>query len=361
MTSYGPAASLSREELVREAEARLDHRELAGVVDLLRCAQAKGADPNQCAAMRWMAHMLRGDFESAWRENDELRQRNAPDPHRFWLREDIAGKRVMLRSLHGFGDAVQMFRYVPRLLETVSKLIVEVPPRMVCISPYFDSMAKAELITWGENAPAVAPAWDVQCEVMELPYIFRTVCSELPIRQNYLSLPQAEVERVRAAMGPSRGRRVGLVWSAGEWNPARCVPIELLRSVVEVDGCEFWSLQGGQTAGHWNSFADSFPATCRDRLRDAAECGQGILTLATVISELDLVISVDTLAPHLAGALGVPAWVMLQQSADWRWMADREDSPWYPSLRLFRQPRQGDWGAVVEAVRGSLRTLSGRR
>jgi ADP-heptose:LPS heptosyltransferase len=109
------------------------------------------------------------------------------------------------------------------------------------------------------------------------------------------------------------------------------------------------NLQGGSARDEWRQLAG------RGALRDTQLCNSGILPLASVIAQLDLVISVDTLAAHLAGALGVPAWVMLQHEADWRWMVNRRDSPWYPSLRLFRQPSPGAWHAVIESVEAALR------
>jgi ADP-heptose:LPS heptosyltransferase len=113
-----------------------------------------------------------------------------------------------------------------------------------------------------------------------------------------------------------------------------------------MDGIEFWNLQGGSAAEEANGLP----------IRDATdEYGDGLLPLTSVIAQLDLVITVDTLAAHLAGALGTPAWVMLQYAADWRWMTGRSDSPWYPSLRLFRQSQPGDWRRVVEDILTALK------
>ena len=119
-----------------------------------------------------MAHMLAGNFAAAWRESDAIRQRGAPDPHRYWTGDDLRGQRVILRCLHGYGDAVQFLRYVPRLRALASHLVVEVPPAMMEIASCFDGVD--DVITWGAGAPAVPPEWNAQVEVMELPYLFRT-------------------------------------------------------------------------------------------------------------------------------------------------------------------------------------------
>jgi hypothetical protein len=149
-------------------------------------------------------------------------------------------------------------------------------------------------------------------------------------------------------MGSSHLHRIGVVWTAGDWNTARSIPFPVFRALLDVPRCEFWSLQGGNSQAEWKQLSDS------PRFRDSAELGFGLLTLACVISQLDLVITVDTLAAHLAGAMGVPAFVLLQHAADWRWMARGNTSPWYPSLQLFRRSPHGDWEGLIEAVRAEL-------
>ncbi len=340
------SAPLAGDSLAEAAEVALACEDLAKALAWFDQAEPDVADPDRCAGGRWMAHMLAGDFESAWRESDAIRRRGAPDPHRFWNGEELRGKQVMLRSLHGFGDAVQMFRFLPRLGEMVSKLIVEVPPRLVELASCFAGMG--EVITWGEGAPAVQPAWDVQLEIMELPYALRVRSDDLGPRQGYLRLPSAARARVAAVLGARRLPRVGLVWCAGHWNPLRSVPFAAFRALLGVDGAEFWSLQGESERSDWR---DVMGAAAQ---RDVYACGDGILPLAATIEAMDLVITVDTLAAHLAGALGVPCWVLLQKQADWRWMSKREDSPWYPSLRLWRQTVQGDWPELLARVRCGL-------
>jgi hypothetical protein len=185
--------------------------------------------------------------------------------------------------------------------------------------------------------------------VTELPYLFRTTLNDLPITTHYLDLPGANVQQAADAMGPLTKPRIGLVWAGGQWNPERSIPIGLLDPIISEADVEFWSLQGDVAADDANPWIDT------GMVRDAtAICGDGLVVLAATIANLDLVITVDTLAAHLAGALGKPAWVMLQYAADWRWMTARDDTPWYPSVRLFRQPKPGDWSGTVGAVRDAL-------
>jgi hypothetical protein len=328
---------------LQHAEALLGRRDVLAALAAFNRAEEAGAAADPCAGGRWMAHMLAGNFASAWRESDLIRQRGAPDPHRFWAGDDLRGKRIILRCLHGYGDAVQFLRYAPSLRALASHLVVEVPPAMLEMAPYF--VGVDDVITWGADAPAVPPKWNVQVEVMELPYLFRTEAHELPVAEGYLHLPENMKRQAARAMGSPGLPRVGIVWAAGEWNADRSLPLALLEPLLQTSPCEFWNLQGGR--------ARQEPKP-HPNLRDAACFGDGILRLAALISQLDLVITVDTLAAHLAGVLDKPTWVLLQHAADWRWMLERSDSPWYTSLRLFRQPSPGDWQTALACIRRQL-------
>ncbi len=339
------------ESLIRQAEAALEDEDLETALPLLHEAESAGAEPDRCAGNRWLAHMLRGDLRAAWLESDTIRLRGAPDPHRFWLGEEVEGKRVILRCLHGFGDAVQMFRFLPRLRAKTSHLTVEVPPRLLELAPYFDGMG--EVITWGEQASAEPPGWDVQLEMMELPYLLRVGSGNLEPKQGYLRLPQTLLAETAEKIGPKHRLRVGVVWAAGTWNTSRSIPCDQLRGLARTNGIEFWSLQGGEERLECRALPGS-------PWRDVYELGDGILPLAAAVQHMDLVITVDTLAAHLAGALDVPCWLLLQHRADWRWMSRRTESPWYPSLRLMRQPVPGDWAGLLAGVRDELARWAAR-
>lgn len=330
--------NMRADALMNAAEKLLQLRQLDGVLDLLSRAERNGADPDRCAAARWTAAMLQGEVELAWRESDAIRGRGAPDEHRMWQGEDITGRRVIVRCLHGFGDTVQFLRYALLLNRRAAKVIWEMSPAMIDIACCFHGVE--HVLPWGAECVA-GRDWDVQIEVMELPYVFRTTVADLPIASRYLRLPDAIVGRLAKEMGAGQCPRLGVVWGAGRWNESRSIPFHLLRPLLEMGECEFWNLQGGPRRAE---------AENTTPLRDTVACDDGILCLAGVISQLDLVLTVDTLAAHLAGALGVPTWLMLQHAADWRWMASRTESPWYPSLRVLSQPSPGAWDHVVRAV-----------
>ena len=336
----------SPQTLLEVAEERLAIRDLSGALSAFDHAQLAGALPGRCFGGRWTAHMLAGDFAAAWRESDAIRLGDLHDPHRFWNGEDLDGRRVILRCLHGYGDAVQFLRYAPMVSRRAASMVVEVPPAMVEVASCFDGIC--DVITWGDETKP-ARDWDVQIEVMELPYLFRSEIQDLPLAQCYLRVPAEVRRRAADAMGFSSMPRIGIVWAAGDWDTSRSLPFDLLRPLLRCSSCQFWSLQGGTARQQWCGSAEDA------HLRDSAACGEGILPLAGVISRLDLVITVDTLAAHLAGAMGKPAWLLLQHAADWRWMTGRNDTPWYPSLRLFRQPLPGDWSGTVQKVVEELR------
>ncbi len=336
--TFGAAATA--QQALAKAEACLLQREFTAAREALEQAKILGADPNTLCGHLWQLHMLTGDFEQAWQQSDALRQRNAPDPHRFWRGEAIAGKRIVVRCLHGFGDTVQMLRYAPQLRAQAANVVYELPPRLYPLGPCFNAVEL--IITWGEQAPPEPPPFDLQLEIMELPYLFRTTLDALPIATNYLKLPTPE----RSDQSPSTSKpRIGIVWSAGSWNPARSIPFKLLEPLLATRRFDFINLQGKGSAGEAAHL--SLPAP-----------EDGTLALAQTIAALDLVITVDTLAAHLAGALAIPCWLLLQHAADWRWLHRRDDSPWYPSLTLFRQPTPGNWAAIVARVQQRLATLN---
>ena len=329
------------------AESLLDRRHLVGLSSLFYRAEACGADADRCASGRWMAAMLSGDFEAAWHESDAIRRRGRPDPNRFWNGEPLAGKRVMIRCLHGYGDAIQFLRYAPKIRKSAAHLAVECAQRAVDLIRCLPGID--EVTTWGADASACSSTWHVQMEVMEIAYIIRSTITDLPIATNYLRLPCRELDCAARALAPKTAPRIGIVWSAGDWNPSRSLPLHALLPILRRTEFEFWNLQGGSAREEWRRLGPG------PHLRDTPLlANSGLVPLAAFTAHLDLVITVDTLAAHLAGALGIPCFLALQYAADWRWMVERNDSPWYPSLRLFRQPCVGDWAGLVRGLDRAL-------
>ena len=351
------------EELILLGEDRLTARYIAGAVAAFDQAEGVDTEPvgaeqtrlvaDRCAAGRWMCWMLLGEFERAWRESDAIRERGLGDVHRFWDGAAIDGKRVMVRSLHGFGDAVQNLRYLPMLRERASEVVVEVAPEIVGLVRCF--AGAGEVVTWGSGAPRREPEWDMQVEVTELPYMFRSTVEDVPVRVPYVQVPdglRAEAARRLAARGLPR---VGLVWASSQWDTTRSVPFPLLRGLLACEGVEFWSLQTAVDNGPWRAWSAARGWPVRVGGEGAAE------ETAAMMEGMDLVISVDTFAAHLAGALGKPVWTLLQKTADWRWMIGRDDSPWYPTMRLFRGRQDGGWEELVGRVGSALRERFGIR
>ncbi len=341
------AAPVSAEDLILLAEDRLTARDIAGAGAAFDEAERVGAEADRCAAGRWMCWMLLGEFERAWRESDAIRARGLVDVHRFWDGASVDRKRVMLRSLHGFGDAVQNLRYLPMLRERASEVVVEVAPEIVGLVRCF--AGAGEVVTWGPGAPRVEPDWDVQVEVTELPYLFRSTVESVPARVPYLRLPDRLRLEAAARLGARRLPKVGLVWASSGWDATRSVPFPLLRGLLECDGVEFWSLQTASDNAPLRSWSYAHDQPVRVAGEGAAE------ETAAMMDGMDLVITVDTFAAHLAGALGKPVWMLLQETADWRWMMGREDSPWYPTMRLFRAAGGGGWPELIGRVREGLR------
>jgi hypothetical protein len=288
---------------------------------------------------QWLAHMRDGHFAAAWRISDQIMNRETRrDLPRhltsLWSGAPLAGRRVLIRCYRGLGDTIQFIRYAP---------LVKASAREVTVS------AQAELIPLLRTMPAIdrilaldrdpdPPDCDLELEVTELPHVFRTTPRTIPARIPYFGVSHA-------ALPQSNHPAVGIVWAAGDWDPRRTIPLSELAPPFETAGLMFYSFQRGAPAEQWQAL----PAI--------ALHWQDVLHEAGLLRSLDLLISVDTMPAHLAGALGIPVWLLLHSDPDWRWMRAREDSPWYPTMRLFRQNRPGDWRPVLRRVAAELRTL----
>ena len=334
--------------LLDQARSALNMRELDRALRLFNEAEDRGADADQCAAGRWQTSMLTGQMEDAWRESDSLRRRETYDPHRLWNGEALETKRVLVRCLHGMGDAIQFLRYAPRLRSMAAELTVQVPPHFMALASCIDGVGT--VTTWDELTQVDRTEWDVQLEVMQIPYIFRCTIPSLPLPIPYLQVPSINVSSVAERMKRTDGGerpRIGICWSCGDWNLARSIPQHLFERLIGDICGSFYSLQ-------LESPCMRLSHTRKGTYYDANTFGVSPLALAAVIANLDLIVTVDTMAAHIAGALGKPVWLLLPYAADWRWMHKRDDSPWYPSMRIFRQPQPRDWAAVIGEVSGRL-------
>jgi hypothetical protein len=292
----------------------------------------------------WFAAMRVGDFERAWEISDEvLRRRRAtgatcwhwPRHLQFvWSGVPLAGKRVLVRCYHGLGDTIQFIRFAARLREAAREVLVWAQPSLLSLVATADGVDR--VLPLHDGTPEAE--YDADIEIMELPHALRIAFGSLPGPLPYLRLPAIP----RDPMPHGDGLRVGLVWEAGGWDPRRSLPTAVVSQLAGVRGVRLFSLQRGPAREQAAALGATDIST-----ESASEA-------AARMSQLDLIISVDTMAAHLAGALGLPVWTLLQAECDWRWMDRAEDTPWYPTMRLFRQPWPGDWDWVMDQVLAAL-------
>jgi hypothetical protein len=299
-----------------------------------------------------MRHMRRGDWAHAWHISDEVLRahggvRDWSRPRHLqavWDGTPLDGRRVLVRCYHGLGDTIQFIRFAPLVRARASELTIWAQPALI---PLLRTMPEVgRLLPLHDGTPEAA--YDVDVEVMELPHVFRTTIGTLPAEIPYLHPPRRDM---RAGTGPARpDLAVGLIWRSGDWNfEYRSVPFELLEPLRALPGVALHILQRGHAL--------------EERPPDFGilSGSDDILEAASVMRGLDLIISIDSMPAHLAGALGLPVWTLLASDADWRWMEERDDSPWYPTMRLFRQRRPGAWGNVIACVAAELRVLAAAR
>lgn len=337
--------------LVGRANALLAERRVEEALALHERALTLGLDPLANGGERWMAAMLLGDFPRAWTVSDAVLANTAPEDldrrdrpfhqRAVWNGAPLDGKRVLVRCYHGLGDILHMARYLPLLARRAAGVAVQAPDAVHAVLRRLDGVDAVLPLDDG-----IAVPHDVAIEMMELPHAFRTTLETLPTDVPYLAV---EEERVRAQAARLRrtGRlAVGIAWAAGAWDGGlRSLPPEMLERLAAVPGIDWVCLQRGPAQEQ---------ALGRLVFRDEGPRTDDVLDTAAMIRALDLVVSVDTMVAHLAGALGAPVWTLLRFAADWRWMIGRDDSPWYPTMRLFRQAAPDDWAVPVEALAGAL-------
>ena len=330
---------------LRAAENLLQQRRIREAVDVYNTAEEQGYPRDRCAAGRWMCWMLAGEFESAWRESDAIEARGAADPNYFWDGLPFDGRTVLLRALHGYGDAVQFIRYASLIRRCAERLIVQTHPEMMSLLQRVDGVD--EVMTW-PDPPAEQRQWNQEIEIMELPRAFRTTLESIPNCVPYISIDSALVQSSRERLGKSDKPKVGLLWTSSGYDSSRSMDLELMRPLLGLNEIELYSFQRGPARAQLAAFAGAA------RIHDTALHSPEIIDTAADLSNMDLLISVDTFAAHLAGALNRPVWLMLPFAADWRWMLDCDNSPWYPSMRLFRQTVAGNWKQVIGNVLDEL-------
>lgn len=297
--------------------------------------------------------LLIGDYERGWPEfewrwksstyRDVLRR----SPERQWNGSDVDGRRFLLYSEGGLGDTLHFVRYVPLLAKRGAKVILECQAELVSLLRKVEGVC--EILSTGQPTPV----FDVICPTMSLPLNFGTTLQTIPAEVPYIAADPTRAKAWESKVPPEPGRvRVGLVWAGNPKNkndPTRSVGLARFAPLADAKHARFFSVQVG--AGAAEASAPPPGMELADFSADLRDFGE----TAALIANLDLVISVDTSVVHLAGAMGKPIWVLIPFTPDWRWMLGREDCAWYPTMRLFRQRKLGDWEEVLGRVARALR------
>jgi tetratricopeptide (TPR) repeat protein len=330
---------------------------LPEAISALETALAQRPEHAEARLSRAMLLLSQGDFErglpeyeARWEASKRSATRGFPQP--VWDGGDLHGKTILLHAEQGLGDVIQFCRYVPLIRARGGRVVVR------CWRPLkrlFTGQLDIEDVCTDKELP---PPFDTHCPIASLPRMFQTRLETIPANVPYLGVDQSLVEWWRQRLaGDPPGLRVGLVW-AGDPDHSndhlRSAALATFAPLASVPGVCFYSLQSGPGAEQ----ALNPPAGMTIRFFDD---GVGdMASTAALMQNLALVIAVDTSAGHLAGAIGRPVWLLLHLVPDWRWMLGRADTPWYPTMRLFRQTRLGDWSAPVAAMVRELRAMTRR-
>jgi tetratricopeptide (TPR) repeat protein len=295
-------------------------------------------------------YLLKGEFERGWAEYEWRGELDdaAPFARRFsqprWNGEDLRGRRILLYAEQGLGDTLMTFRYVPLVVARGGRVLLQCQTSLV---PLVAGQGGVEQVI-ADDQPV--PAVD-QCPLMSLPGVFGTRLDTIPASVPYIQAPAELAHIWNARLQEYSGvKNIGLAWSGKPVPPGRSAPLASLAPLAQVPGVQWHSLQIGPAAAE----ARTRPAGLK--LKDWSDQLIGFDQTAALIANLDMVLTIDTVFAHLAGAMGKPTWVMLPFAPDWRWMLNRADTPWYPTMRLFRQPRPGDWGTVASQIARNLAT-----
>jgi tetratricopeptide (TPR) repeat protein len=306
-----------------------------------------------------LALLALGRLENGWPEY-EWRER---DPEIFsrlglpafgqprWTGQSLIGKRLLVFCEQGFGDAIQFVRYLPMVKARGPRIVLQCHDRLVDL---LRTVSGVDEVISKKRVLDPANAIDYVVSVMSLPGLFRTSMATIPAEVPYLHPDPERVARWRGRFD-ERAVNVGIVWSGNPKNPVNarraCTP-DMFRALAAVPGVQLYNLQTGTPASQIESVRfERPPVKVGNELADFADT-------AAVLAHLDLIVSTCTATVHLAGALGRPTWVALHDQPDWRWFRHREDSPWYPTLKLFRQPTAGDWQSVFDRMARELDDLA---
>ena len=294
--------------------------------------------------------LLTGGFQDGWKNyawrwqwhGSGLRPREYQAP--FWDGSALDGKTILIYPEQGVGDTIQFARYLPFVEALGARVVFEVPKTL---DRLFKGSTYEKYLVGSNETP---PSFDCHAPLLDLPRLLNTTLETIPVCDNFLNSPSELREVWSDRIGPSENIRVGIVWAG---NPKhandrnRSIEAALFRPLTEIPGVSTYSLQVGRDGEAAEVFGD--------RATDIAPFLTDFAETAAAIGQLDLIVTADTSVAHLAGTLRTPVWTLLPFIPDWRWLLERDDSPWYPSMRLFRQRAIGDWAGVFEEVGKALR------
>ena len=333
--------------------AFIDQGKLEEAAVCLRRALELKPDSVDAHCSRAFLWLLGGNFAQGWPEYEwRWRKKDFP-PRRFpqplWNGESLTGKTILLHAEQGLGDTFQFVRYASLVKQYGGTVILECQRPLLALlegCPGVD-----QLIGRGNDSPA----FDVYAPLLSVPGILKTSLDTIPAAVPYLFASAALIEYWREKLRAVRGYKIGINWQGrsgqGPWL-ARNIPLQQFAGLAEIPGVRLISLQKGAGREELAQARESFPIV--DLGEEVDQANGAFVDTAAIMRNLDLVITSDTAVPHLAGSLGVPVWVALPVAPDWRWLLDRCDSPWYPTMRLFRQKERGNWQGLFADIRKAL-------
>lgn len=312
-------------------------------------ARAVRIDPSSVGMSRATLFLKQGDYPTGWKEYDtavraQPKHSRSDIPGVAWTGQPLKDKTILLYEDQGYGDTIMFIRYAEMLAGRGANVFVEVR------SPLKQIISRVKGVAWTYVTGTERPKYDYHASIIHLPRLCNTKLSNIPAKVPYIQAPARLIEAWREKVAPAP-LRVGLCWFGNKdqaENRRRSIPAEMLIPLGEVADVAYYSLQRQAPAEELAKIAGPL------RLIDHTSQLNDFADTAALMANLDLVISVCTSITHLAGAVGRPVWTLLNRAAEWRWLHGREDTPWYPTMRLFRQPDATGWPALIARVKEEL-------
>ena len=343
--------SASMDAYANLGKVLVDQGKLLEALDCYDKGLALDPDNGELIFDRSTLLLLMGNLAEGWEGYERRLDRpgwKKTYPHRFeiprWDGLSFEGKTLLVHCEQGFGDILQFARYLPMVKANGGNIVFEAPKPLLKL---FKAFPGVDALVEGPSMDKPGAGCDYFIPLLSLPGLFGTTLSSIPARIPYIHADLEKVEHWRKNIFGDK-IKVGLVWEGKTTDAKRSCPIESFGGLAEIQGVQWYGLQKGRAA---DRVAD-LPGEMG--LVNFGEAFEDFSDTAGAIENLDLVITIDTAVAHLAGGMGKPVWVLLKFSPDWRWLMTREDSPWYPTMRLFRQPRPGDWGGVMQNMLEAL-------